>query len=554
MVADECIKNEQIIRGFKMWPEFDALSYKYPSRRRVVYGKNGMVCTTQPLAAGAGLEIMKKGGNAVDAAIATAACLTVTEPNNNGIGGDAFALCWIKDKLYGLNASGPAPMAVDAAKFREKYGEIMPAHGWAPVTVPGIPSAWAELSKRFGKLPLKDVLAPAIDLAENGFPVAPSTAYLWDRCFNEYKAEFNAPELMHWFDTFAPKGRGPKPGETIYLKDHAETLRELAATGCESFYQGALADEIDSFSKATGGYLRKEDLAAFRAEWVEPISVDYRGYTVSEIPPNGHGLVVLMALKILSEFKFTSREDAETVHKQLEAMKLAFTDGKRYIADPKYMKATVEKLLSDEYIETRRSLIGKTAMEPMPGQPYSGDTVYFCTADCEGNMVSFIESNYKDFGSGIVVPGTGIALHDRGNNFYLDPKSENCIAPGKKPYHTIIPGFLSKDGKPVGPFGVMGGFMQPQGQLQVVMNTVDFGMNPQEALDAPRWQWTGSKKIELEMGFDQSIAEELIRKGHEISVLPDSYSMGRGQIIWRSDDGVLCGATEPRSDGSIAAW
>ena len=537
-----------------MWPDFDAVNYRYPSRRRVVYGKRGMVCTTQPLAAGAGLEILKKGGNAIDAAIATAACLTVLEPNNNGLGGDAFALIWSKNKLYGLNSSGPAPMAVDADKLREKYGDTMPSHGWAPVTVPGIPSAWASASKRFGRLPLKEVLAPAIDIAENGFPVSPSTAYLWEQCFEEYKGEFDRPELMHWFDTFAPKGRAPRPGEIMYLKDHAKTLRELGETNCESFYRGAIADEIDKFSRATGGYLRKEDLAAFNAEWVEPISVNYRGYTVSEIPPNGHGIVVLMALKLLSGFEFTERDIARTYHKQIEAMKLAFTDGKRYIADPRYMRATVDELLSDSYADERRALIGESAIMPMPGRPYSGDTVYFCTADGEGNMVSFIESNYKDFGSGIVVPGTGIALHDRGNNFYLDPKSENCIAPGKKPYHTIIPGFLSKDGRPVGPFGVMGGFMQPQGQLQVVMNTVDFHMNPQEALDAPRWQWVGGKDIQVEMGFPQAEAERLKRLGHNISVLPDSYTMGRGQIIWRSEDGVLCGATEPRSDGSIAAW
>lgn len=537
-----------------MWPDFDAVNYKYPSRRRVVYGKRGMVCTTQPLAAGAGLEILKKDGNAIDAAIATAACLTVLEPNNNGLGGDAFALIWSKDKLYGLNSSGPAPMAVDADKLREKYGDTMPSYGWAPVTVPGIPSAWAIASKRFGRLPLKEVLAPAIDIAENGFPVAPSTAYLWEQCFDEYKGEFDRPELMHWFDTFAPKGRAPRPGEIMYLKDHAKTLRELGETNCESFYRGAIADEIDRFSRATGGYLRKEDLAAFNAEWVEPISVNYRGYTVSEIPPNGHGIVVLMALKLLTGFEFSERDIARTYHRQIEAMKLAFTDGKRYIADPRYMRATVEELLSDSYADERRALIGESAIMPVPGKPYSGDTVYFCTADGEGNMVSFIESNYKHFGSGIVVPGTGIALHDRGNNFYLDPKSENCIAPGKKPYHTIIPGFLSKDGRPVGPFGVMGGFMQPQGQLQVVMNTIDFHMNPQEALDAPRWQWVGGKDIQVEMGFPQAEVEKLKRLGHNISVLPDSYSMGRGQIIWRSEDGVLCGATEPRSDGSIAAW
>lgn len=539
-----------------MFPEFNALRYRYPSRRRVIYGSRGMVCSTQPLAANAGLDMIKKGGNAVDAAIATAACLTVLEPNNNGLGGDAFAICWIKDKLYGLNSSGPAPMAVDASRFREMYGDSIPSHGWAPVTVPGIPSAWAELSKRFGRLSLKEVFEPAIYYAENGFPVQPSTAYLWDKCFREYKEAFNGPEFEPWFDTFAKNGRGPEPGETVRLKDHAASLRELAETNCESFYRGALADEIDAYSRKTGGYLRKEDLAGFKASWVEPISVDYRGYTVSEIPPNGHGLVVLMALRILSGFDF-GREDKdkpETYHKQLEAMKLAFTDGKAFIADPEYMRARVATLLSDEYIDGRRSLIGDEALTPYAGDPYSGDTVYFCTADGEGNMVSFIQSNYKDFGSGIVVPGTGIALHDRGCNFYLDPESDNCIAPGKKPYHTIIPGFLSKGGKPVGPFGVMGGFMQPQGHVQVVMNTVDFGMNPQEALDAPRWQWTGGKKVQMERYFDADTVTGLKAMGHEISVMPDRYSFGRGQIIWRSEEGVLCGASEPRSDGGVFAW
>ncbi len=539
-----------------MFPEFDALSYGYGSRRRVVYGKKGMVCSTQPLAAMAGIDMIKKGGNAVDAAIATAACLTVLEPNNNGLGGDAFAICWIDGRLYGLNSSGPAPQGIDPDKLREKYGSTMPDYGWEPVTVPGIPSAWGELSKRFGKLSLKEVFEPAIDYAENGFPVAPSTAYLWNECFEKYNKIFDRAEFKNWFDTFAPKGRGPEPGETFYLKEHAKTLRELADTGCESFYRGAIAEEIDAFSKKTGGYLRKEDLAAFRASFVEPISTDYRGYTVHEIPPNGHGLVVLMALNILKGFEFerTSRDSADTIHKQLEAMKLSFTDGKAFIADPKYMSADLEKLLSEEYASERRALIGEKALMPEPGNPYSGDTVYFCTADGDGNMVSFIESNYKSFGSGIVIPGTGIALHDRGRNFYLDRDSDNCIAPGKKPYHTIIPGFLSKGGKPVGPFGVMGGFMQPQGHVQVIMNTVDFGLNPQSALDAPRWQWVGEKSIQVERYMDSAVIAELKDRGHEITVMPDRYSFGRGQIIWRSEDGTLVGASEPRSDGMAAAW
>ena len=533
---------------------FDPLRYAYPSRRRVIYGKKGMVCTTQPLAAQAGLDIMKRGGNAVDAAIATAACLTVIEPNNNGLGGDAFALVWVKDKLYGLNASGPAPLRIDVDAVRRQYGEEMPKYGWAPVTVPGIPSAWAELSKRFGRLPLTETLRPAIEYAEEGYPVAPVTSKLWGKYYQIFKKEFKEDYLMHWFDTFAPNGHAPGAGETIRLPDHAETLRELARTGCESFYRGALAEQIDAFSRKTGGYLRKEDLAAYRAEWVEPISIDYRGYTVSEIPPNGHGIVALMALKMLSKMEFGARDCADTYHKQIEAMKLAFVDGQRYITDPASMRVTVEQLLSDEYAERRLALIGGEAIMPEAGNPASGGTVYLCTADGEGNMVSFIESNYIGFGSGVVVPGTGIAFHNRGNNFYLDPASENCLAPGKKPYHTIIPGFLSKDGKAVGPFGVMGGFMQPQGHVQVVMNTVDFHMNPQEALDAPRWQWKGGKTVEVERDFPGAELEKLLRMGHNIVVPPENYFFGRGQIIWRDDVGTLCGATEPRSDGTVAVW
>ena len=533
---------------------FDALKYSYPSTRRVVYGKKGMVCTSQPLAAQAGLDILKKGGNAIDAAVATAACMTVLEPTSNGIGSDAFALVWVNDKLEGLNASGPAAMGFDLEEARAKYGDKVPARGWVPVTVPGAPSAWAELSAKYGKLPFEEVLAPAIAYAEEGYPVSPIISRLWDNAYNDFRKTFKEDYMQHWFSTFAPKGRAPKPGEVVTLPDHAKTLKELAATKGESFYRGAIADKIDAFARETGGYLRKEDLAAYRAEWVTPISTDYRGYTVSEIPPNGHGIVALMALNIAEGFTFTDRDTTDSFHKQIEAMKLAFVDGQRYVTDPRFMKVTAEQMLSKEYAAQRRALISDTAILPEHGDPACGGTIYLCTADGEGNMVSFIQSNYMGFGSGVVVPGTGIGLHNRGNNFNLDPESENCYAPGKKPYHTIIPGFLSKDGKAVGPFGVMGGFMQPQGHMQVVMNTVDFGMNPQEALDAPRWQWVGGKNIEVERAFPYAVTEQLVRMGHSVKVLPESTSMGRGQIIWRDEDGVLCGATEPRTDGTVAAW
>lgn len=533
---------------------FDSLRYRYPSRRRVVFARKGMVCTSQPLAAQAGLDMLKKGGNAIDAAVATAAAMTVLEPTSNGIGGDAFALVWLKDshKPYGLNASGPAPALADAQSLREAGHKQMPRFGWKPVNVPGAPSAWALLAERFGRLPLAELLAPAASYAEEGYGVSPVISRLWGNAFHTF-GKLEEPEFAGWAPLFAPQGRAPLAGEVWRSPEHAATLREIGRTKGESFYRGALAEEIDAFAKKTGGWLRKEDLAAFRAEWVEPITTNYRGYDVWEIPPNGHGIVALMALNILEGFTFTHR-DAETYHKQLEAMKLAFVDGQRYVTDPRYMKVTPAELLSKEYAARRRALIGREAIQPQFGRPASGGTVYLCAADGEGNMVSYIQSNYQGFGSGVVVPGTGIALHNRGFNFTLDPERENCLAPGKKPYHTIIPGFLSKDGQAVGPFGVMGGFMQPQGHVQVVMNTVDFGMNPQEALDAPRWQWVGDKRVEFEMSFPAAAVEELTRRGHMTTVQPEDLTFGRGQIIWRNQEGTLAGASEPRTDGVVAAW
>lgn len=451
--------------------------------------------------------------------------------------------------MYGLNSSGPAPALADAAFLREKYGE-MPSLGWYPVTVPGIPAAWAALNGRFGRLTLADTLSAAIDYAGHGFPVAPVTARFWEQGYRAFAAR--GGEFGEWLDTFAPHGRAPRAGEVAYLPRHAESLREIAETNAESFYRGRLAGKIDAASRAAGGWLRAEDLAQFQPEWVQPLSVDYRGYTVHELPPNGHGLVVLETLGILSGLEL-GKGTAEDVHRQLEAMKLGYADGLRYIADPAAMRVSPAELLDEGYLASRRALIGGTAREPESGDPRCGGTVYLCAADGEGNMVSYIQSNYKGFGSGIVVPGTGIALHDRGCNFSLEEGAANCLAPGKRPYHTIIPGFLTKGGRAVGPFGVMGAFMQPQGHVQAVMNMLDFGCNPQEALDAPRWQWTGGRRIELEPGFDETVAEELRRRGHEIAVA-DPYECGRGQIIWRDDEGTLCGATEPRADGGIAGY
>lgn len=532
---------------------FNALRYIYPSRRTVVFGAKGMVATGQPLAAQAGLDIIKKGGNAIDAAIATAACLTVVEPTCNGIGGDSFALIWAKDKLHGLNSSGFSPKAADISEL--KGIKEMPKYGWYPVTVPGAPAGWAAMSAKFGKLPFSELLKPAISYAEGGYPVSPTMSSLWGKALSTFMKDCKGDEFKHWFDTFAPYGCAPQPGEIWSSKGHAETLRLIAETKAEAFYRGTLAEKIDAFSKKHGGWLSGHDLAGFYPEWVEPITINYRGYDVWEIPPNGHGITALMALNILKAYNFSgSRELEDTYHIQIEAMKLAFVDAMKYVADPRFMKYTPSELLSEAYAAERRSLIGKNALNPAPGKPDNGGTVYIAAADGDGNMVSMIQSNYMGFGSGLVVPGTGIALHNRGNNFSLDPESANCIGPNKKPYHTIIPGFLSKGGRAVGPFGVMGGFMQPQGHLQVVSNLIDFSMNPQEAIDAPRWQWVGGKNIEIEQGVPNHIAMGLAERGHEIKMQADPVAFGRGEMILRTEHGTLAGATEPRTDGCVAAW
>lgn len=533
---------------------YDSLVYSYSSRRNVVYAKKGMVATGQPMAAQAGLEILRKGGNAIDAAIATAATLTVVEPTSNGIGGDNFALVWTKNKLYGLNSSGKSPKLISIDSLKERGITKIPKYGFIPVTVPGVPAGWAELSRRFGKLPFKEVLAPAIRYATEGFCLTPNVAKLWSNAYKLFKADLNGEEFDNWFKTFAPDGRAPKVGEIWSSSDHAQTLKLIAETNAKAFYKGVLADKIDAFSRKYNGYIRKEDLEEFKTEWVEPISINYRGFDVWEIPPNGQGIVALMALNILKKFKFKERDTIDTLHKQIEAMKLAFVDGQKYVADPRMMSVTKEQLLSEEYATKRSALITNEALMPESGDPTSGGTVYLATADDEGNMVSLIQSNYMGFGSGIVVPGTGIALHNRGHNFTLNPKHDNALGPGKKPYHTIIPGFLSKDGKAVGPFGVMGGFMQPQGHVQVVMNTIDFHMNPQDTLDAYRWQWVGDKRIYVEPNFPNHLAIQLSRMGHDIVPQLDTFLMGRGEIIWKDENGTLCGGTEPRTDGTIAAW
>ena len=539
--------------------KFDPLLQRYPSQRYPIYARGGMVNCSSPLASAAGLEILRRGGNAMDAAVAAAAALTVVEPTANGLGSDAFALVWSEkdQKLFGLNSSGCAPALATAERILEDGLDTdgrMPRLGWAPVTVPGAPKAWAELNRRFGALPLSRVLAPAVSYARDGYPCAPNLARSWQLAFSHYREVLREACFESWFRTFAPCGRGPEAGELIRLPDHADSLEAIGESGADAFYSGELARKIDAESRKFGGFLRFEDLEAHRALWVDPISVDYRGVQVCEIPPNGQGIVALMALNILRNFRFEQRDCPETFHRQIEAIKLAFADAFRYVTDPLHMEIDYHTLLQPEYGASRAEQIGEFAQLRTHGIPPKSGTVYLCCADGAGNMVSYIQSNYMGFGSGIVVDGTGIALQNRGADFSLRPGDANYLLPGKRSYHTIIPGFLMQDGRPLGPFGVMGGYMQPQGHLQVVMNTVDFALDPQQALDAPRWQWMRDNSVTVETRFDPELARALERRGHRIRVDLDTGSFGRGQMIRRLEDGVLAGGTESRTDSNIACY
>ena len=541
-------------------PEFDPRSYAYPSRRNVVYARKAMACTSIPQGAQIGLDVMKAGGNAVDAAVAMAAAMPLLEPTSNGLGSDCFALVWVEaeKKLYGLNASGVAPAALSAALVRELGHQTMPQAGWIPTMVPGAPAGWAELNRRFGTKPLPQLFAPAISAAREGVPVQVNLEPMWEEDARRIAAAMERDPSPHayWWERFMkPDGTPYRAGDVFRWEEYAQTLEELAATGCESYYRGPLMEQIVAFSRATGGYFCEDDFRNYTPEWVEPISTDYKGYTVCEIPPNGHGITVLMALNLLKGLKLSDQKDcADTYHKILESIKLAFADTRTYVADPRYMRTRVEDLLSEEYAARRRALISEQALTPEAGDPSCGGTIYLCTADPQGNMVSFIQSNYTTFGAGVAIPGTGISLQNRGANFSLDEGSDNCLAGGKRSYHTIIPGFLMRDGEAVGPFGVMGAFMQPQGHVLVVVNTVDYHMNPQEALDAPRIQWTGGKHIQLEREVPAHIVQDLARRGHEVEIVNSNLHMGRGQIIWKTENGLYIGGTEPRCDGTVAAW
>ena len=533
--------------------------HPYASQRRPVVAANGMVATSQPLAAQAGLQALRRGGNAVDAAVATAVTLTVVEPTHNGIGGDAFALVWDGGRLHGLNGSGRAPAALTPVVVRGAGYTSMPEQGWMTVTVPGAPRAWRDLHERWGRLPFETLFEEAIRYAGEGYPLSPVLARSWQRSIEVYRANTGA-EFAGWLPTFAPAGFMPTAGAFWASQAHAQTLQEIAQSGAESFYRGPLAERIAAFSAETGGMLALSDLAAHTSTWVEPLKTNYRGYDVWEIPPNGQGITALIALNILEGFDLARfpRDSSASLHLQIEAIKLAFADARRYVGDPEHQGEPVEALwaglLDKGYASARRRLVAETATLHPPGDPVRGGTVYLCAADRDGLMVSMIQSNYMGFGSGIVVPGTGIALHNRGNGFTLEDGHPNQLAPGKRPFHTIIPGFLSKDGEALGPFGVMGGHMQPQGHVQMVVNMIDYGMNPQASLDAPRWFWRAGLEVDLEQPMPAHVVRGLSDRRHAVAVVPAVEGFGRGQIILRLPGGAYIAGSEPRADGAAVGF
>jgi gamma-glutamyltranspeptidase / glutathione hydrolase len=523
-------------------------SYPYASGRRVVMGKRHAAATSQPLATLAGMEMFWAGGNAVDAALAMAIALTVVEPTSNGIGSDAFAIVW-EGQPHGLNASGKSSQSLRVSDYAGL--ETMPQFGWQSVTVPGAVSSWRSLWERWGKLPFEQLFAPAIRYAEEGFPVSPETARAW-RAVEALFVSLQAPEYQPFKQVFFKGDRAPRAGEIWASPAHGATLREIASTGGESFYRGKLARRIVDFAADTGGILTTEDFAAHQPLWVEPISTDYKDLTLWEIPPNGQGIAALMALNILEGFDLSRypRDSVESFHLQIESMKLAFADVHQHVADADWLKISVAELLDKSYATQRRKLVSDRATIAYPDLR-KGGTVYLATAD-QDLMVSFIQSNYEGFGSGILIPDTGIALHNRGMGFSLKPKHANYIAPNKRPFHTIIPGFLSQGDQPLGPLGVMGAHMQPQGHLQMVVNLIDYGMNPQSALDAPRWYYTTGKSVLLEQSVSRSIALGLSDRGHAVQVMPEARPFGKGQMILRQQ-GVLVAASEPRADGLALA-
>jgi gamma-glutamyltranspeptidase/glutathione hydrolase len=521
--------------------------FPYPSQRMPILARN-VVATSQPLAAQAGLRMLMKGGSAVDAVLATAISLTVLEPTSNGIGSDAFCILWDGKKLQGLNASGRSPAGWTLDRFEGRAA--MPQRGWESVTVPGCVSAWVELSTKFGKLPFADLFEPAIKYASDGYMVSPTIARLWANQVPELK---NQPGYA---EAFMPRGRAPEPGEKFSSPAHARTLARIAETRGEAFYRGDLAEKIAAFAKQHGAALTREDLAAHSNDWVDPIGLDYRGFRLHEIPPNGQGIAALMALGILENFDIASLpvDSPDSLHLQIEAMKLAFADAYEHVSDLATMRVAPAQLLDKGYLKTRARLIDpKRAGNPAFGTPAKGGTVYLTAADESGMMVSYIQSNYAGFGSGIVVPDTGISLQNRGFGFSLRPDHPNVVAPRKRPFHTIIPGFVTQDGKPVMSYGVMGASMQPQGHAQVLVRMVDYRQNPQAAADAPRWR-VDAAGVRIEQGVAAETLAALRARGHDM-VQADRWStdFGRAQLIFRMEDGYFA-ASERRTDGQAVGF
>ena len=535
-------------------------STPYSSARLPLFARN-IVSTSHPLAAQAGLRMMLKGGNAVDAAIAAAAAMTITEPVSNGLGSDAFCILWDGNKLHGLNASGPAPQAWTPEYFHNKYGQDAvnpPKRGWDSVTVPGAVGAWAAMSERFGKLPFADLMEPAIEIAERGYLMPVVVQQKWDAATPLLQS------LPGFAESFLPWGRAPNVGELFQFKAAAKGLRAFAETKGRAFYEGEIAQALVRFSKQHGGAMSLQDLAAYRPEWVEPIAQNYRGYTLHEIPPNGQGIAALIALGILENFDIASMkvDGIDSQHLQIEAMKLAFADVYRYVADPRYMEVTPAQMLDPAYLKSRANLIDmKKAQDFKAGNPVKGGTIYLTAADENGMMVSFIQSNYMGFGSGVVEPTYGVSLQNRGFGFSTDLKGANAanlVAPGKKPFQTIIPAFLTQNGQPVMSYGVMGGNMQPQGHMQTLVRMLDYGQNPQTACDAPRWRYNAGMSINAESNMDRNTVQGLNDLGHELEVINDSYQdFGAGQFIWRMGDPKVQGyiaASDPRRDGQAVGF
>ncbi len=542
----------------------DRITGKTFATRSEIIAQNGMAATSHPLATQVALDILKKGGSAVDAAIAANACLGLMEPVSNGIGGDLFAIVWDAktQKLYGLNASGRSPKSLTLDYFLENGYKEIPYYGALPVSVPGCVDGWFELHGKFGNLPMSEVLQPTIDYAQNGFPMAELIAYYLEGSAPRYE------KYPGFKEVFMRNGRTPRKGEIFKNPYLANTLETIAKDGRDAFYKGDIAKTIAKYMKEQGGFLSYEDLVEHKSEWVDPVSTDYRGYDVWELPPNGQGIAALQILNILEGYDLKSMGFGSEayMHLFIEAKKLAFEDRAKFYSDPDFNDLPVDKLISKEYADERRKLINpnRAARSYPAGKLGSGETIYLTTSDREGNMVSLIQSNYLGIGSGMTPTGLGFVLQDRGSLFALDKNHMNVYEPGKRPFHTIIPAFVTKDGKPYFSFGVMGGAMQPQGHAQVLINIIDFGMNIQEAGDAPRINHKGSSQptgstmtgggtVQLESGFDYEVVRELRKKGHDVVFSVGPYGGYQG-IMWDEKNKVYYGASESRKDGQAAGY